>query len=146
MNRPSTAWRRRANEAIAFQTEHGRLPGSSGGPAERSLYTWIAEQRRLFEKGLLPASKVFLLEAIEGWEVNLRQREINETWRGNLAAVVEFHVLYGRLPRYRTYLSEPERSIGVWLHNQHQRRSKDKLLSWRLEALNEALPGWRSRR
>lgn len=143
--RPSTTWRRRAKEVTAFQDEYGRLPSSKGDAAEHLLYVWIAEQRKQHDAGRLPLTKLTLLQNLNGWMLDPRQSELDDVWRNKLSAVCRFFEEQGRFPRYRTYQSDQERSLGVWLHNQHQRRNKKLLLPWRLEALNDSLPGWRSR-
>ena len=74
-----------------------------------------------------------------------RQLELDELWRTRLAALRQYVVENKCLPRYRKYGSDTERFLGVWLHNQHQRRSRGILSTWRLEALDSDLPGWRSR-
>lgn len=144
-NRPSTIWRRRAKEAAAFQSENGRLPRTTGSRTERALHDWLAEQRRLLNAGELPPSKVVLLQDVAGWRADPRQLELDELWRTRLAALRQYVVENKCPPRYRKYASDTERFLGVWLHNQHQRRSKGILSAWRLEALDSVLPGWRSR-
>lgn len=143
-NHPSTSWRRRAKEVTAFQTENGRLPRATGNRRERALHNWLAEQRKLLKTGELPPAKIILLQDIAGWEVDPRQYELDELWRSRLAALRQYVVENKRVPRYRKYASDAERSLGVWLHNQHQRRSKGTLSPWRLESLDGSVPGWRS--
>lgn len=143
-NRPSTLWRQRAKAADEFQAAHGRLPRLGGESEERSLYIWLARQRRLYEKGLLPDAKVVLLKKLSGWNQS-PQQVLNEAWQEKLASVSRFIAANNRIPRYKHHTSEQERVLGVWLHNQHQRRSKGTLLRWRLDALNTELPDWHSR-
>lgn len=143
-NRPTTLWRKRASEAIDFQTAHGRLPRGDGDAAERSLHSWLEGQRRTFERGEMPASKVVLLEDLVGWNIRTRQLELDGRWWDKLSALVEFVASTESVPRYKNYSTEQERVLGVWLHKQHQRRSENKLVQWRLETLDAALPGWRS--
>lgn len=144
-NRPTTKWRNRVIEANDFYARMGHLPASNGGPAERSLHAWLAEQRRQFHRGLLPEAKFVLLAGLKGWDEEPRQY-LDEVWRTKLANLIEFIEQNGRIPQYRNYSSEREHVLGVWLHNQHQRRSANTLKKWRLEELNNAWPDWRSRR
>lgn len=144
-NRPSTIWRRRAKEIVAFQSEHGRLPSRTGDPGERLLHSWLAVQRRENKDGRLPSTKLTLLQDLDDWMIDPWQKELDDAWRNKLNAVCQFFEEQGRIPRYRTYKSDQERRLGVWLHNQHQRRSRQLLAPWRLDALNVNLPGWRSR-
>ncbi|MGP7815469.1 MULTISPECIES: helicase associated domain-containing protein [Glutamicibacter] len=144
-NDPPASWRRRAKEVAAFQAEHGRLPRTTGTRLELSLHHWLAEQRKLFEAGELPSSKIVLLQGIEGWNHDPRQQEVDELWRTRLASLSQYVAEHQCLPRYRNHASDTERSLGVWLHNQHQGRTKGTLPEWRREALDLAVPGWRSR-
>lgn len=141
----TTQWRGRLDEALAFQAVHHRLPRRSAGGAERALALWIGVQRVAYRKGGMSAAKVTLLDKLDGWETNAHQQRLDEAWRASLAAVGAFVAATGQMPRYKTYTSETEHTLGVWLHVQHQRRAEHTLKPWRLEALNEVVPGWRSR-
>ncbi|MFR0637296.1 helicase associated domain-containing protein [Arthrobacter sp. LS16] len=73
------------------------------------------------------------------------QQLLNEAWLQRLESICEFVALNGRMPRYKHHSSEYERTLGVWLHNQHQKRARGNLSSSRHKALDAALPGWKSR-
>ncbi|RBL98884.1 hypothetical protein C1H84_16725 [Glutamicibacter soli] len=75
----------------------------------------------------------------------MHQQRLDETWKAKLAAVVDYVKVAGSLPRYRNYATEYERSLGVWLHNQHQKRTKGTLIEWRKTALDDAVPSWHRR-
>ncbi|MGO1231340.1 helicase associated domain-containing protein [Glutamicibacter arilaitensis] len=141
--RITTKWRRRVKEAQDFYKAHGCLPGRAGDPADYSLAEWIAEQRRLLERNELPRAKIVLLESLPDWSINAQTQEREAQWRNKLALLVDFVVSEQRMPRYRTYATEEEHVLGVWLHNQHQRRTENRLELWKLEALNKAISGWR---
>lgn len=143
--RPSTAWRRRLSEALDFQAAHGRLPKWDGDPEERVLFTWIATQRRLLEKGSLPVSKIFLMEDLADWDLRAHRRQLDERWRKRLSELIAYVSIEGQWPRYMRYSSEAERILGVWLHGQHQRRAEGTLQPWRLQELDKAFTSWRSR-
>ena len=141
-NRPSTIWRRRAREALDFQSINGRLPRSDGDPKERSLYFWLAEQRLQFEHGVLPSTKVYLLRDLKGWDINKNKALLDEKWHARLNALIKFVAEHSRLPQYRSYSTENERQLGVWLHNQRQRRSRGRLPQSRIEELDSAVQNW----
>lgn len=143
-DRPSTLWRKRLTEALAFQETHQRLPRSDGDAVERSLAQWVADQRLSYTKGRMSVPKIVLLDDLRDWHIDVHQQELDQKWRHRLAAVKEFVDTTGRWPRYRKFESENERILGVWLHNQHQRRAEKMLQPWRLNALNETLPSWHS--
>lgn len=144
-HRITTQWRRRVKEVQDFYAACGRLPSHGGESAERSLAEWIAEQRRLFERNELPQAKLVLLEPLPDWTINARRQEREMQWRNKLALLVDFVSTEQRMPRYRTYATEEEHALGIWLHNQHQRRAENRLELRKLEALNEAVPNWRRR-
>lgn len=144
-NRVSTQWRRRMREAQDFYLTHGRLPLRDGESSEHSLAVWIAEQRRLSERNEMPRAKLSLLERLPGWKTNARMQDREMRWRKKLVLFIDFVAIQQRMPRYRTSVTPEEHALGVWLHNQHQRRTENRLELWKLEALNKEVPGWRSR-
>lgn len=143
-DRPSTLWRKRLAEALAFQETYQRLPRTDGDGAERSLALWVADQRLSYMKGRMSVPKIVLLDDLLDWHIDVHQQVLDQKWRHQLAAVKEFVDATGRWPRYRKFESEHERVLGVWLHNQHQRRAENTIQPWRLKALNETLPSWHS--
>ena len=143
-NRPSSTWRRQAKELAASHAERKRLPRSAGDQAERSLNHWLAAQRKELQSGQLPAAKIMHLQDVPDWHIDPRQRELDERWSERFEALVQYVAEYEQFPRYRTYTSEAERSLGVCLHNQHQRRAKGKLAAWRRNVLDHEFAGWRS--
>lgn len=143
--RVTTQWRRRMREAQDFYLAYGRLPLLAGDSSEHSLAVWVGEQRRLYERNELPQAKITLLEPLSGWKLNPRTQEKEIRWRNKLDLFIDFVATEHRMPRYRTYSTPEEHALGVWLHNQHQRRTERRLEPWMLEALNNAVPGWRSR-
>lgn len=144
-DRPTTAWRRRLNEALVFQAAHHRLPDSTASGAEGSLARWVAMQRTAYMTGHMSAAKLVLLDELEGWQVHPRREHQDEKWRAMLAAFTDYVAVTGAMPRYKTFTSEHEHTLGVWLHNQHQRRAEGTLQPWRMEALDAAVPSWHSR-
>lgn len=143
-DRPSTRWRQRLEEVLAFQTSYHRLPKSTAEGTEGILGRWMALQGRAYQQGRMSSAKIVLLEGLEGWNLDLPQHRRDQHWYAMLDAVSAFVASTGQMPRYRNYATEHERTLGVWLHNQHQRRSKNTIQPWRLKALNEAVPSWRS--
>lgn len=141
---PNTKWRNSLATAVDFYQANSRLPTASDEPVEQSLHLWISVQRRTFERGDLPLSKKVLLEALPGWNQNAHQLRLDRLWDSHLQEFQDFVNTHGRMPRYRNHSSELERRLGVWLHNQYQRKSQRKLAIWRIEALNAAVPGWKS--
>ena len=144
-DRPSTKWRKCLEEVIHFQADHGRPPRNEGGSQEQRMSRWIAAQRRAFNQGKMSKAKEVLLDSLSDWLLDTHQQELDERWRVKLLDLQDFVSEFGTMPRYKNFASEREHTLGVWLHNQHQRRAEQKLDEWRLEAINVAIPGWTSR-
>lgn len=142
--RPSDMWRRQAKDLAEFQAQHNRLPRTTGDLAERSLHKWLAVQRKELQAGQLSAAKIMLLQDTPGWHLDPRQRELDDRWSTRFEALVQYFAECGQLPHYRAFSSERERTLDVWLHNQHQRRTEGKLVAWRCDALDHEFAGWRS--
>ena len=141
---PSTEWRRRLTEAQDFLDLHGRLPHHDGDTVEQSLHTWISEQRRAHQHGNLSTPKIVLLGSLPGWDTSHRQQELDQQWLSRLTQFKDYVAATGQFPRYKNYDTGHEHTLGVWLHVQHQKRTENTLQPWRLQALNEAFPCWRS--
>ncbi|MFJ2618911.1 hypothetical protein [Glutamicibacter sp. NPDC087344] len=84
-------------------------------------------------------------DELVGWKVNVWQQSRDEHRYAILDAVRVFVVSTGQMPHYKTFASVHEHRLGVWLHHQHQARTENTLESWRLAALNDAVPGWHRR-
>lgn len=143
-DRPSARWRSRLAEAKQFVAERDRMPESGGGEAEASLHGWLLEQRRSYRRRQMSYPKIVLLEELAGWNRDSRQEILDQQWEGKLSNLETFVNQYGSMPRYKTFASEDERVLGVWLHKQHQLRAEGRITQWRHVALDEAAPGWRS--
>lgn len=141
---PSTRWQHTYKATQDFFAAHGRLPFDTDS-VERPLALWLRMQHNRHRAGTLPAVQVVLMDMITGWDVQLPgPTSLDGLWRERLAELVSFVEESGYMPHYKRHSSEGERVLGVWLHTQHQRRSEGRLLPWRLEALDDAVPGWRS--
>ena len=144
-DRPSTRWRSRLAEVKQFVADYGKLPKSNGDKTEASLHGWLLEQRRSYRRQQMSYPKIVLLEELTGWNCDSHQESLDRQWEDKLAQLETYVNQHGQMPRYRTFASEDERALGVWLHKQHQRRAEGKIAGWRHVALDEAVPGWRSR-
>lgn len=142
---PTTHWQRRYKTTQIFLAANGRLPAASGDEEEASLARWVIHQRTLHIRGELPDIQVTLMDMLPGWTYREPPANREDHWRERLADLQAFVSETGTLPRYKRYDSEHEHSLGVWLHTQHQARAEGRPKQWRLEALDKALPGWRSR-
>lgn len=141
---PTTRWQHAYKAVQDFHKMTGRLP-ATGDVAGFELAAWLRTQRALHRSGRLPAIKVTLMDMIPGWDYTAPRTDLDEHWRERLQELLDFITEAGQLPHYKRHHSEHERILGVWLHTQHQRRAEGRLLPWRREALDVAVPGWRSR-
>lgn len=144
-DRPSTRWRSRLAEVKQFVADYGKLPESNGDKTEASLHGWLLEQRRSYRRQQMSYPKIVLLEELTGWNCDSHQESLDRQWEDKLAQLETYVNQHGGMPRYRTFASEDERALGVWLHKQHQRRAEEKIAGWRHVALDGAVLGWRSR-
>lgn len=141
---PNTHWRRSYKAVQDFHRAHGRLPEASDGADKTALEKWIARQRSLNRRGELPAIKVTLMDNIPGWDIPSRAQRADAHWLERLNQLQTFVAEHERCPRYKRHTTEHERVLGVWLHTQHQARAEGRLLPWRQEHLDAALPNWHS--
>lgn len=144
-DRPTIRWRKKLAQVLDFQKIHSRLPHYDGDEAERQLHRWVLEQRRAYRNKSMSTPKIVLLEELCGWNIDVRQQELDEAWRSRLTSLIEFAATYHRTPRYQSYSSEAERVLGVWLHVQHQKRAEGTMMPWRLEMMDDAFNNWQSR-
>lgn len=141
---PATRWQHAYKATQDFLRATGRLPAAGGDEAENELASWIRNQLALHGSGHLPGIKVTLMAMLPGWDSMAPRTDLDARWRQRLSQLVAFITETGHLPRYKRYDSEHEHVLGVWLHTQHQWRAEGRLLPWRLQALNSAVPEWHS--
>ncbi|MGO4383382.1 Helicase associated domain protein [Specibacter sp. RAF43] len=67
----------------------------------------------------------------------------NDTrWRQRLDELVDFQKAEHHLPSRRHFKSKHEDVLGIWWQTQVSNRNRGTMPAWRLEAMNEAFPGW----
>nr|WP_231704685.1 helicase associated domain-containing protein [Arthrobacter caoxuetaonis] len=122
-------------ELIDFKARFGSLPGDSGRhPRERALQQWLKRQQRLEAQGLLRPSRAEALNSVDGdWRANQTQL----SWENNLAAAILDYQSRGHIPANGE-------GAGPWLLRQRSRMSAGKLTADQIQALDDALPGWRN--
>lgn len=119
-----------------FYAAHGRLPALSGKePGERTLATWVANQRATRER-MSPERRGIMATRFPGWDLTLE-----DIWKLKLQQCVEFYQLHGRLPSAAKSAPEEEQKSGVWIVDQRKPKNSHKVD--RIAMLDERLPGWR---
>lgn len=106
-------WWERFDELSRFVAHHGVLPryNAPKGSLERSLHTWMSNQRELDSRGLLPDGQRQSLDAYGVFRDTHRA-----VWWRNHAAVKAFLDASGRLP-CETADAAHERRLGSWVRH-----------------------------
>ncbi|ALE05495.1 hypothetical protein AL755_08415 [Arthrobacter sp. ERGS1:01] len=145
---PAQTWVQHLADALTFKAAHGRLPDASDCGNAKKVHKWIQTQRRGHEAGTLKQGMEAALDLLGDWIPNTaaiaRQEALDGLWRTRLAELVTFVNNTGHDPRYKRFASDHEHTLGVWLHTQTQHRAHRTLPTWRMAALDAALPGWHS--
>ena len=127
-------------EAAAFVATVGRLPQCTGkDPDSDRLAYWVAAQRRNESLGMLSFERAQRLDiTLPGWRKVEPSHELEQQWQASLAGLVARVKELGRLP------TGTEPSVK-WIYLQRKHLREGKLHEGREGALNEAVPGWKSR-
>lgn len=143
-DRPSPRWRKQMTLMKEFSASRGRLPETSTNSDEIRLHAWLVSQRRSYTRGEMSPGKKYLLDSLGDWRSAPHKEILERHWLERLQMVADFYSQTGRFPRYRSYTTELEHTLGVWLHVQHQSRSQEKLSIDRRDKIDAILPGWKS--
>lgn len=111
-----------------FRTEHGHCDVPAKWPRNPMLGLWLFKKRKLAKEGKLNAK---LVKRLESLGVTLNPNEAQ--WEKMFVALREFKREHGHcnVP----HLWPQDRSLGMWLAGQRQRKRKDKLDSSRAAKL-----------
>lgn len=131
-------WPSRFDDLQEFVQRHGRLPSRLSGQPERTLATWLANQRQSLQTRTLNTDRVAQLDAaLPDW----KGRDHNAAWESHLQNVAAWKASHGRWPSATTD-SEEESQIGSWLATQRAAAANGSVSEDRAERLNALLPGW----
>ena len=120
---------------------------ATAGSEEHRLGVWLHRQRFELRRGELAPRKVEALDAaVPGWLAGRRRGTLADEarWQARLAALTAYRAAGQDWPKYRAKAGSEEHRLGVWLHAQRIRHRNGKLNAARAEALNAAVPGWRT--
>lgn len=148
------AWEEAYGRLLTFVEKNGHARSAMSGPdtmtasASTSLGAWCSRQRTLHKRGLLPAERVALLEALPRWSWTPRE----EGWWEAFDALADYVQVHGRYPtQARNHTFEWKgRRVAQFVNEVRQAYKKDgrgNSHGWlhqfpdRIAAL-EALPGW----
>ena len=105
-------WRARYNELVAYQQRFGNADVPLNWPENKSLATWVINQRRKYRNDSLKQYQVDLLNAIDfTWD---RQK----SWNERFAELEEFKKLHGTFIIHSN--DEKHKELYVWCCNQRQ--------------------------
>ena len=127
-------------EAAVLAAKVGRLPRWNGkDPDNDRLANWVTMQQRSESRGMLSIERAQLLDhTLPGWRKVEPSHELEQQWQASLAGLVARVKELGRLP------TGTEPSVK-WIYLQRKHLREGKLDEGREGALNEAVPGWKSR-
>ncbi|WP_442856741.1 helicase associated domain-containing protein [Arthrobacter sp. QXT-31] len=135
------------NDVIRLVQQTGRYPSSASLDAhERNLATWLRRRRREAETGALASTFLTGLAVLPEWQVTPRSTGDAARWRGRLEALVVYRSSGQDWPRHRGAASAEEHQLGVWIHTQRFMLRRGSLDAAKIQALDAALPGWRTGR
>lgn len=144
-DRLSPQWRKQLALMKEFTETSGRLPETSADANEARLHVWLVSQQRSYTRGEMSPGKIYLLDSLGDWQGMPHKEVLEQHWLKRLHMVADFYSATGRFPRYRSYTTDLEHTLGVWLHIQHQNRSQKMLSIERHRLIDATLPTWKSR-
>ena len=110
------------------------------------MAVWLQRRREEARAGTLAQEYRDGLAVLDGWEGKPRAEADEERWQERLAALVEYRAAGNDWPRHKAVITGEEHQLGVWLHLQRAKVRRGQLDPQKAEALDSALPGWRSGR
>lgn len=146
-----TRWQDRLQALTAYRAAGNDWPLHQA-PAtreERQLGVWLHRQRFEFRRGVLAPRKAVALDmAVPGWLSGRKGGTVAEEarWHDRLAALAAYRARGQDWPRHKAQSGSEEHQLGVWLHAQRIKLRRDSLSPARTQALNAAVPGWRTGR
>ncbi|MBG0741825.1 helicase associated domain-containing protein [Paeniglutamicibacter antarcticus] len=141
--RPTDAWTQRFNQLQLFMVTHQRPPATTGQQdTEPSLARWLSQQRSAARHGRLGHAAEEALDSLGNWRTPQRTLHDGQRWIHRLTELRSFIDQERRWPRYKGPRTEEERILGVWLHGQKQKHTRNTLTPAQIWFLDERVPGW----
>lgn len=137
----------RMKDVIAMVKETGRYPSSTALDAsERSLAAWLRRRRREAEAGTLAPAFQVGLDVLPDWHSTPKFKADDQRWAERLTALSKLRAAGHDWPRHKGADTPDEHQLGVWIHTQRFKLRRGELDALRSEALDSAVPGWRTGR
>lgn len=115
------------------------VPIATAETGEFKVGQWVYVQRRKLKRGQLSESKKMLLEAIPGWQWELKPH-VRLGWDTTYERLIEYQKANGRIPAAK-FRYEDGLKLGSWAAYQRYDRRKGRLSDERIRML-DAVPGW----
>jgi hypothetical protein len=136
----------RMRQLIALVHETGRYPSrNSPSETERTLAAWLQRQRQDARADTLAQAYRDGLAVLPGWQTPPRAAADEARWQERLAALTVFRTAGNDWPRHKKVTGE-EHDLGIWLHVQRSKLHRGDLNADKTDALDKAVPGWRTGR
>ncbi|MFJ5696582.1 helicase associated domain-containing protein [Arthrobacter sp. NPDC093139] len=137
----------RMQQLVAMVQETGRYPSTNAeSTSERTLASWLQRRREDARAGTLPPAFREGLAVLPGWEGKPRAEADEERWQVRLTALVAYRAAGNDWPRHKAFITGEEHDLGVWLHTQRYKARRGDLDPQKTDALDAAVPGWRTGR
>jgi hypothetical protein len=111
-----------------------------------ALATWLQRRREDARAGTLAPDFRDGLAVLPGWEGKRRVEADEDRWQERLTALVAYKTGGNDWPRHKGVITGEEHELGVWLHTQRFNARRGELDPQKAEALDAAVPGWRTGR
>lgn len=137
----------RMQQLVALVQETGRYPSTNAeSTSERALATWLQRRREDARAGTLAPAFRDGLAVLAGWEGKPRAEANEDRWQERLTALTTYRAAGNDWPRHKAFITGEEHELGVWLHTQRYKARRGELDIQKAEALDTAVPGWRTGR
>jgi hypothetical protein len=134
----SALWNKQYEKLVQYKRENGHCLVPKEYPVDKSLGEWVITQRKLHSKNTIRLDRKELLNKIGFvWRVDK-----SALWNNQYGKLVEFKQQNGHCMVPNKY--QQDTSLGVWVGNQRQLHSKNKIKSNRHVLLEELGFAWKA--
>jgi hypothetical protein len=146
-SRVTAQGRERMHQLVAMVQDTGRYPSRNAeSTSERTLAVWLQRRREDARAGTLAPVFRDGLAVLPGWEGRPRAEADEDRWQERLAALTAYRAAGHDWPRHKAVIAGEEHELGVWLHSQRFKARRGELDPQKTDALDAAVPGWRTGR
>lgn len=120
---------------VDYADEHGhaRPPSDYLAPDGKALGRWVNDQRKMYKRNRMPASRIQRFESLPGWAWDT----LDARWESAFAELAAYAEEYGHPYPPRT----THRALNQWVTTQRRPHVRQRLTEVRRKRL-EDLPGW----